>query len=117
MDLLWNCYIHHSFLLLSALPGHDYILQSQTLIFMYDEVHNISNTPCVNVTILDDDIPENDKFIILRLSMASYDQNLAITSAGKNQTVIKILDNDHGMLLHVCYSIMNSIQLALYAEN
>jgi hypothetical protein len=84
---------------------------------MYDEVHNISNTPCVNVTILDDDIPENEKFIILRLSMASYDQNLAITSAGKNQTVIKILDNDHGMLLHVCYSIMNSIQLALCAEN
>ena len=78
-----------------ALSGHDYILQSQILIFTYDELHNTSSIPCVNVTILDDDIPENDLYINIGLSVDS-----AVIFPGKNHTIIKILDNDHGMIHH-----------------
>ncbi|KAL5503337.1 hypothetical protein EMCRGX_G010266 [Ephydatia muelleri] len=83
----------------TAISGHDYVLQSQTLTFMYDESNNISSTPCVNVTILDDHFPENDLYVTLGLSVASNDSNDVFVGPGKNQTTVKILDDDHGIIV------------------
>ena len=66
---------------------------------MYDDSHNISSTPCVNVTILDDYFPENDLYITLGLSVASNNSRDVFVGPGKNQTTIKILDDDHSMWL------------------
>eukprot|EP00731_Ephydatia_muelleri_P007287 Em0003g1535a len=102
----------------TAISGHDYILQSQTLTFMYDESNNISSTPCVNVTILDDHFPENNLYVTLGLSVASNDNSDVFLGPGKNQTTIKILDDDHGVLVgfderfvQVTEAINNSINI------
>eukprot|EP00731_Ephydatia_muelleri_P007285 Em0003g1533a len=86
----------------TAITGRDYILQSQTLTFVYDESNNISSTPCVNVTILDDHFPENDLYVTLGLSVASNDSSDVFVGPGKNQTTIKILDDDHASPVHDC---------------
>ena len=52
----------------------------------------------MNVTILDDYFPENDLYVTLGLS-ASNDSSDVFVGPGKNQTTIKILDDDHGMWL------------------
>ena len=78
-----------------AIPGHDYFLPSHVLTFVYDELHNISSTPCVNVTILDDIIPESERYITIDLMTPPNDVRIV---PGKNQTIIAILDDDHGML-------------------
>ena len=83
-----------------VLPGRDYILQSQTLTFTFDEFTNTSSTPCVNVTILDDNIPENELYITIGLSVASIDNRGVIIIPGRNQTTIAILDDDHGMFIY-----------------
>ena len=57
----------------------------------------MSSTPCVNVTILDDNIPENVLYLTLGLSVASNDSSSVIIVPGKNETTIAILDSDHGM--------------------
>ena len=81
----------------AAVPGHDYILESQTLTFMYDESNNISSTPCANVTIQDDFVPENDLNVTIGLSVALNDSKDVFLTPGKNQSTILILDDDHGM--------------------
>ena len=91
-----------------AIPGYDFILQSHVLTFVYDELHNITSTPCVNVTIVDDNIPENERYITIGLMTTSNEiSNVAIVTE-KNQTSIAILDDDHGMLgsffLHVHFN-------------
>lgn len=91
-----------------AIPGYDFILQSHVLTFVYDELHNITSTPCVNVTIVDDNIPENECYITIGLMTTSNEiSNVAIVTE-KNQTSIAILDDDHGMLgsfvLHVHFN-------------
>ena len=80
-----------------ALSGRNYILPSLILTFSYDELNNLSSTPCVNVTILDDNIPENVLYLTLGLSVASNDSSSVIMLPGKNQTTIAIVDSDHGM--------------------
>ena len=80
-----------------ALFGLNYLLQSQTLTFAYNELNNISNTPCTNVTIIDNNIPENELYITIGLSVASEDRNMVDIVQGMNQTTIAILDDDHGM--------------------
>ena len=69
----------------------------------------MSSTPCVNVTILDDNIPNNELYLTIGLFVASNDSNSVIIVPGKNQTTIAILDSDHGMVhvfiehkLHQC---------------
>eukprot|EP00731_Ephydatia_muelleri_P007059 Em0003g1307a len=81
----------------TAIPGYDFILQSHVLTFVYDELHNITSTPCVNVTIVDDNIPENERYITIGLMTTSNEiSNVAIVTE-KNQTSIAILDDDHGI--------------------
>ena len=89
------------FYILLAVTGRDYIMDSQTLIFTYDEMHNKSSTPCVNVTILDDEIPENEQFITIGLSVTLHDSSDVFIATGKNQTVISILDDDHGNAINI----------------
>ena len=57
----------------------------------------MSSTPCVNVTILDDNIPKNELYLTLGLSVASNDSSSVKIVPGKNETTIAILDSDHGM--------------------
>ena len=86
-----------------ALSGRNYILPSLILTFSYDELNNLSSTPCVNVTILDDHIPENVLYLTLGLSVVSNDSNSVILIPGKNETTIAILDSNHGMLHGTCF--------------
>ena len=55
------------------------------------------------MTILDDNIPENELYLTLGLSVVSNDSNSVILIPGKNETTIAILDSDHGMLLGTCF--------------
>ena len=49
------------------------------------------------MTILDDDVPENEEFITVGLSVISNDYQDAFIIPERNQTVIAVLDNDdHG---------------------
>ena len=57
----------------------------------------MSSTSCVNVTILDDNIPKNELYLTIGLSVASNDSSSVIILPEKNQTTIAILDSDHGM--------------------
>lgn len=73
---------------------------------MYDdELHNTTSTPCVNVTILDDNIPENKCYIAIDLLTLSNEIGNVAVVPGKNQTTIAILDDDHGtfgnIILHL----------------
>lgn len=81
----------------TALFGLNYLLQSQTLTFAYNELNSTSSTPCTNVTILDNNILENESYITIGLSVASEDRLVVETAPGMNQTIIAILDDDHGM--------------------
>ena len=87
-----------------AIPGQNYILQSLTLTFSYNLLNNISSTTCVNITILDDLIPENTLYIIIGLSVPSNESNNAIIAPTKNQSTIAILDGDNGMFHSHCYA-------------
>ena len=80
-----------------AIPGQDYNLQSQTLILSNDESHNKSNTTCVKVAILDDDIPESEEFITIGMSAGSDDMSDVTIQPDRPQMIISILDDDHGM--------------------
>ena len=51
----------------------------------------------MNVTILDDFFPENDLYVTFGLLVASNDSTDVFVGPGKNQTTVKILDDDHGM--------------------
>ena len=64
----------------------------------------MSSTPCVNVTILDDNIPENELYITIGLSVDSMDVNAVFIEPGRNVTTIAILDDDHGMCKVHCFS-------------
>ena len=57
----------------------------------------MSSTPCVNVTILDDNIPKNILYITIGLSVDSNDFNAVFIVPERNETTIAILDDDHGM--------------------
>lgn len=84
------CCIH--VLIPTAIPGRNYILHSEMIIFIYDALNSI-NTSCVNVTILDDSIPENTLYVTIGLFEES--SNVFIIPA-RNQTKIAILDSDTG---------------------
>lgn len=56
----------------------------------------------MNITILDDLIPENTLYIIIGLSVPSNESNNAIIAPTKNQTMIAILDGDNGMFHSHC---------------
>ena len=87
-----------------AIAGQDYILQSQTLDFKYDERSNTSSMPCFNVTILDDNNPENELYITIGLAVALNDQSDVFIVPGRNQTTVDILDDDHGMFSDWSYA-------------
>ena len=73
---------------------------------MYDESSNISSTPCVNVTLLDDDIPENHLYVTIGLYVASIDSSDVLIVPGKNLTTILILDDDHGMCTEMSFGML-----------
>ena len=56
----------------------------------------------MNVTILDDNIPENELYIIIGLSVASNDSSDVIIVPGRNQTTVGILDDDQGIFIYLC---------------
>ena len=94
MQVSFECYMYAH--VQTATPGCDYTLNAQTLIFIYNELNNINNISCVNLTILEDNIPENEQYITIGLF--NENSNIVIIPS-RNQTTIAILDGDAGMLL------------------
>ena len=58
----------------------------------------MNSTHCINVVILDNNLPENTRYITIGLIIDSSD--IAIVP-GRNQTIIAILDDDHGMYMYM----------------
>lgn len=73
-------------------------MQSESLTFKYDESSNTSSSSCVNITIIDDNVPENELYITVGLSVAFNDLGAVFVVPEENETVIDIIDDDHGTL-------------------
>jgi hypothetical protein len=61
-------------------------------------MHNKSSTPCVNLSVVDDDLPENEDFITLGLAVGPDDKLDVSILQDRQEVIVSILDDDHGTL-------------------
>lgn len=79
-----------------ATPGLDYYLTSNTLVFKKGESSAQNSTHCTNVTLIDNTVVTDERYIIIDLTTLPNETNAAIIISERNETTINIIYNSHG---------------------
>ena len=59
----------------------------------------------MNVTLIDDEIPKNEEYFVIGLSPVPGDSAVTVIVSDKNETIVAVMDDDHGMSRYTvwCY--------------